>query len=511
MLPILPLLSLFALSLGGSLLLTPLARALARRWGLVDCPDGRRKLHGGAVPVSGGLAILAASVGVLALAAVVPGPLADVLAAKATGLVGLLLGGLTICAVGVADDFHWLRGRHKVLGQVVAVALVLAFGVRIESVRLFDWHLELGLLAVPFTVFWLLGAINALNLLDGMDGLLGSVAGIITLALGGMALLQRDVATAAVAVALGGAVLGFLRYNFPPASIFLGDCGSMMIGLVVGALAIQSSLKGPATVALAAPTALLIIPIFDTAAAIVRRKLTGRSVYCTDRGHLHHCLLRRGLSIRLALLVVSALCLVPVVGVLASVAWSNEALALVSAAAVIATLMLTRLFGHAELMLLHRRIVAVVASFLARPRGEARQDAVHLQGSADWGEFWSRLTECAARLDLRSLSLDVNAPAIQEGYNAVWSRGAGHDDAQDGEGLWRAEIPLRACGQTVGRVEVTGVSDGECVSSKIGAVAALVAEIEEAVCGLVVRRDAAPYRPAGHPHRNGALERASTT
>jgi len=250
---------------------------------------------------------------------------------------------------------------------------------------------------------------------------------------------------------------------------------------------------------------------FDTAAAIVRRKLTGRSVYCTDRGHLHHCLLRRGLSIRLALLVVSALCLVPVVGVLASVAWSNEALALVSAAAVIATLMLTRLFGHAELMLLHRRIVAVVASFLARPRGEARQDAVHLQGSADWGEFWSRLTECAARLDLRSLSLDVNAPAIQEGYNAVWSRGAGHDDAQDGEGLWRAEIPLRACGQTVGRVEVTGVSDGECVSSKIGAVAALVAEIEEAVCGLVVRRDAAPYRPAGHPHRNGALERASTT
>jgi UDP-GlcNAc:undecaprenyl-phosphate GlcNAc-1-phosphate transferase len=509
MLTLLPLLALFALSLGGSLLLIPPARVLARRWGLVDRPDGRRKLHGEAVPLSGGLAVLVVSVAALGLAAAVHGPLAEALAPRATGLVGLLLGALTICAVGVADDCGCLRGRHKLLGQLAAVAVVLAFGVRIESVRLFDGRVELGLLSVPFTLFWLLGAINALNLLDGMDGLLGTVGGLISLALGAMALMQGDAATAAVAAAVAGAVLGFLRYNLPPATVFLGDCGSMLIGLIVGVLAIQGSLKGPATVALAAPTALLIIPIFDTAAAIVRRKLTGRSVYSTDRGHLHHCLLRRGLSIRAALLVVSALCLVTVLGVLASVAWNNEALALLSAGAVVATLVLTRLFGHAELVLLQKRLGSVAASFLARPRGEARELAVRLQGSADWGELWARLTECAARIDLQSARLDVNAPAIQEGYHAVWARD-GADEDEAGQGLWRAEIPLSACGHTVGRVEVTGRRDGECVSSKIAELARLVAEIEEAVAGLALRRH--PAQPhAAPPHRNGALKRAPTT
>ena len=510
MLPLRPLLTIFALSLGGSLLLTPLARALARRWGLVDRPDGRRKLHGAAVPVSGGLAILFASVGVLVLAAAVPGPLANALAAKASGLVGMLLGGLTICAVGVADDFHCLRGRHKLLGQVIAVGIVLAFGVRIESVRLFDWNLELGLLAVPFTLFWLLGAINALNLLDGMDGLLGSVAGIISLALAAMALLQGNVAMAAVALALGGAVLGFLRYNFPPATIFLGDCGSMLIGLAVGVLAILSSLKGPATVALAAPATLLTIPILDTAAAIVRRKLTGRSLYCTDRGHLHHCLLRRGMSSRVALLLVASLCLVTVAGVLASVAWNNEGLALVSAAAVVGTLVLTRLFGYAELVLLRQRVASLAASFLARPGGLPRQAAVRLQGSADWGRLWSHLVECAGRLNLWSVSLNVNAPAIQEGYHAVWARSGVAEDAQDGEGLWRAEIPLSAGGQTVGRVIVVGQRDGECVSSKIAAVAVCIAEIEEEVSGLAIRSHAAQSRALSRPHHNPALEETPT-
>ncbi len=491
---LLPLLALFACGVGINLLLIPAIRALALQGGLVDRPDGRRKLHGHSVPVAGGLAVLAASVAVLLIALVVPGPVGEAMGEKSAGLLGLLLGALTIGAVGVADDLRCLRGRHKLMGQLLAVGLVVAFGVRIEGVRLFDWQVELGLLAIPFTVFWLLGAVNALNLLDGMDGLLGSVGGIILLALGGMALMKGDASTAAVAFVVAGAVLGFLRYNFPPASIFLGDCGSMLIGLVVGVLAIQSSLKGPATAALAAPAALLTIPILDTAAAIIRRKLTGRSIYSTDRGHLHHCLLRRGMSVRLTLLLVSALCLVTVAGVLASVAWNNEILALISAAAVVLTLAVTRLFGHTEFVLVQRRIISVVVSFLSPPRREARQAALRLQGSADWSGLWARLADCAARLDLRSVCLNVNAPAIQEGYYAVWTRG--DDGEEDEQELWRAEIPLNACGQTVGRIEVRGRRDGQCVATKIAAVAHLVAEIEEAVSGLALRRHAGePFAP----------------
>jgi UDP-GlcNAc:undecaprenyl-phosphate GlcNAc-1-phosphate transferase len=505
---LLPLVLLFALSLIACLLLIPLARAGARRYGLVDQPDGRRKLHPRVVPLSGGLAILVASATVLALAVVAPGPLRAILAAKVDGLLGLFLAAVTICAVGVADDFHCLRGRHKLLGQLVAVGIVLAFGVRIDSVRLFDYRLELGLLAIPFTVFWLLGAINALNLLDGMDGLLGTVGGILSLALGAMALLQGDAATAAVAFVLGGALAGFLCYNLPPASIFLGDCGSMLIGLVVGVLAIQSSLKGPATVALAAPATLFTIPILDTVAAILRRKLTGRSVYATDRGHLHHCLLRQGMSSWLALAVVTGLCLVTVLGGLASVAYGNEALAFVSAAAVIATLLLTGLFGKAECVLVQKRLAALVSSFLAPPRGQPREVAVRLQGSADWSELWSNLTECAARLELRSLSLDVNAPAIQEGYHAVWSRADRAEDDPGAQNLWRAEIPLAACGHTVGRVEITGRRESDCVSLKIAEIARELAEVEALATRLAVRRHSPVEHGLPQPHR--AIEESPT-
>src|SRR5437868_2212657 len=151
-------------------------------------------------------------------------------------------------------------------------------------------------MAVPVTLFLLLGAIGSLNLIDGMDGLLSTVGVLVSLAVAGMAVMGGHWLAACAAVALAGALLGFLRYNFPPATIFLGDSGSMLIGLVLGVLAIKSALKTPTTVALMAPAVLLTIPIFDTFAAILRRKLTGRSIYSTDRGHLHHCLLSRGLS-----------------------------------------------------------------------------------------------------------------------------------------------------------------------------------------------------------------------
>src|SRR5205807_3125260 len=236
--------------------------------------------------------------------------------------------------VGLVDDFIRLRGRHKLLGQVVSVLIVMSFGLVVHQISLFGWQVELGLLAYPFTMLWLLGAINSLNLIDGMDGLLSSVGLILTIAIAAIAILAGQSAQAAVAVAMAGALAAFLRYNFPPASIFLGDSGSMLIGLVVGTLAIQSSLKTTATVAMCAPLAILSVPFFDTLMAIVRRKLTGRSIYTTDRGHLHHCLLRRGLSSTRVLLLVSAFSLLTAVSALASLAFHNEFLCVFTVAAV---------------------------------------------------------------------------------------------------------------------------------------------------------------------------------
>jgi UDP-GlcNAc:undecaprenyl-phosphate GlcNAc-1-phosphate transferase len=484
---------LFGLSLVACLLLTPLARGLARRCGLVDRPDGRRKMHDRAIPVAGGLAILVSSVAVLAAAAVVPNPLQEALAAQGGTLFGLLLGAVTICAIGVADDARGLRGRHKLLGQLLAVGIVLGSGVLVDSLEVFGWRIELGVLALPFTAFWLLGAINSLNLLDGMDGLLGSIGLIVCLALALLAGAYGHGAAAGVAVVLAGSLLGFLRYNFPPASVFLGDSGSMLVGLTVGVLAIQSSLKGPATAALAAPVALLILPIFDTTAAIVRRKLTGRSLYTTDRGHLHHCLLRTGLSSRGVLLLVAVLSLVTVGGVLASIAWKSEPLALLSALVVVAILVLTRLFGHAELLLVHKRCTALAVSLLKPPAGQrVQQLEVRLQGTGDWKELWARLTAHALELNLKSVRLDVNAPAIQEGYHARWDRH--HDEGESSE-VWRAEMPLSAAGQSVGRLEITGLRSDGFAWNTMAAVARLVEEIESAVSDLAHAHGERPRLP----------------
>jgi UDP-GlcNAc:undecaprenyl-phosphate GlcNAc-1-phosphate transferase len=394
-------------------------------------------------------------------------------------LFGLLCASMVICAVGMADDFGYLRGRHKLVGQGIAVAIVICCGVMVRNITVFDYTIELGLLSIPFTIFLLLGAINSLNLIDGMDGLLSSMGLIIVLALAAVAMLSGDQpqwTAVFVALALGGALLGFLFYNFPPASVFLGDSGSMLIGLVVGVLAILSSIKGPATIALATPTALLIIPGFATTAAILRRKLTGRSIYDTDRGHLHHCLLRRGYKAYHVLLLLSGFSLITVAGVLLSLTLKSEILAILSAVTVVSILVVTRLFGHGELALLGQRFRSFLSSFVGRPTKEAgKQSSVHFQGSLNWNELWVGIKELSEPLNLQSLRLDVNAPAIHEGYHARWDRS--RDEAEE-QVVWRAEIPLEVHKQAIGRLEIVGYQDDEPIWQKILTLAKLVQGFE---------------------------------
>jgi UDP-GlcNAc:undecaprenyl-phosphate/decaprenyl-phosphate GlcNAc-1-phosphate transferase len=499
------LLVIFAIGFGACFVLTPLARLLALRYGVVDHPDGRRKMHAEPIAATGGLAIFVSGVGALVVAYLAPNPLRHHLQEKDSFLFGLLGAAALISAVGFADDRWGLRGRHKLLGQILAVAIVMGSGVWVSTVRVFGWHLELGLLAGPFTAFWLLGAINALNLLDGMDGLLACVGLILSLAMAVIAAVGGHWVAACLAVALTGAILGFLRYNFPPARIFLGDSGSMLIGLVLGTLAIQSSLKAPATVALAAPLAVLAIPILDTGAAIIRRKLTGRSIYTTDRGHLHHVLLDRGLSCRRVLLLISFFCLLTVVGALVSLALKSELLAILSAIAVVGVLILTRLFGYAEFMLLTKRLSFVTGTlFRGVPRNQPQQLVVRLQGSVNWMGFWGRLVTSAEELNLRTLRLDVNVPAIHEGYHARWDNCP--EDLEESE-LWHADIPLWAHGKALGRLVVTGKQDGLSTGETLVELAKVIEELETILPGrgaTIVRADPAAaleprYRPQSQP------------
>jgi UDP-GlcNAc:undecaprenyl-phosphate GlcNAc-1-phosphate transferase len=477
-----PLFVVFGLALAVCLLVTPLVRTVALSWGLVDEPDGRRKIHARPIPIAGGVAVLLTAAVVLAGAFSVAGPWRDAVSDRWLTLFGLAGAAIVIAVVGVADDYYGMRGRTKLLWQLLAVGIVMFCGVQVDKVRLFGQDHPLGLLAIPFTAFWLIGAINSLNLIDGMDGLLGCLGCIICASLAAMAYMNQHFHVAVIAIAMAGSLLGFLCFNFPPATIFLGDCGSMLIGLVVGVLAIESSLKGPATVALAAPAALLIIPILDTSAAIVRRKLTGRSIYTTDRGHLHHVLLRHGLSNGYVLLLVGALCLVAGSGAFLSLYYNSEALALVSALVVVGLLVATRLFGHAEFLLIKERILAVLfAVRYGHEQGRVHQSSVRLQGSANWKDVWQHVTTYAEQLQLRSVYLDVNAPSLHEGYHARWGRVPADAETPS---FWRAEIPLAVRGQIVGRLEFTGQYGGNPIAEKITQVARIVEDVEMALAAL---------------------------
>jgi UDP-GlcNAc:undecaprenyl-phosphate GlcNAc-1-phosphate transferase len=477
-----PLLAFFALSLVLSIFLTPLARALARRWGYTDKPDERRKLHGQAIPVAGGIALLLASLATVSgvfLSGLCPDSWSEEFSKDAPFWLGLAAASIFICGVGILDDRGCLRGRYKLLGQVIAITILVSAGLIVDTIRVADTDLPLNLMAIPFTVFFLLGAINSLNLLDGMDGLLGTVGLIVTLAFAGMAVMGEKWVAACVAVTVAGALLGFLRYNFPPASIYLGDAGSMLIGLVIGSLAIKSSLKTPTTFALAAPVAILAIPILDTTAAIFRRKLTGRSIYTTDRGHLHHCLLRHGFSKGVVLLFVSFFCLLSVAGAYLSITLDREWLALLAVFTVAVTLVSMRWFGYGEMLLVSDRI-KVLASSILRLRGSVgpQNSAIRLQGSGAWTDQWAILTQAAEEMALKAMRLDINAPALHESYHGRWVNPGDEDTTEAGDTSWSVAIPLLWQGQTVGRLEISGGRDYQPVWQKIATLTKLVDDLE---------------------------------
>ena len=480
----LTLLKIFLVALIGSLLLTPMVRRLALRLGMVDVPDQHRKLHSGPVPLGGGIAVVGGCCLALAVAFALSARWRERFSDESVSLAGLFLATLVICGLGLLDDRFRLRGRQKLAGQVLAGVIVLSTGLVIQQVTVFDWRIELGLLAVPFTLFWILGATNALNLIDGVDGLATSVGIVLSVAVSIMALLAGHMTDAFLAMAVAGGLAGFLVYNAPPASIFLGDAGSMFVGLLLGTLAIRSSLKGPATIALAAPAALLAIPILDVAMAILRRKLTGRSIYATDRGHLHHRLIGRGYGAGRTVVTIGLLCSLTAVAAVFSEYSKNDILAVAAVIAVVAVLAISRLFGDREFVLLLRRLKQLAASLIPRwNRREERSGVLQarIQGSGQWDELWETLTTFAERFDLNGIQLNVHLPAQDEEYHASWQRKERPREAE----IWRSEIPLIANDITVGRLRITGQCSNCSVCAWMGELIAGLKPFETQMLELI--------------------------
>jgi UDP-GlcNAc:undecaprenyl-phosphate GlcNAc-1-phosphate transferase len=223
--------------------------------------------------------------------------------------------------------------------------------------------------------------------------------------------------------------------------------------------------------------AILAIPILDTMAAIFRRKLTGRSIFTTDREHIHHCLLRHGFSKIKVLMLVSLFCMLSVVGAYLGISLNNEWLALLAAVTVVFILIGMRWFGHGETMLVADRLKNLARSVLKLPGSGSNDSAILLQGKGAWTDPWTRLIQSAEELGLKSMRLDVNAPALHESYNARWVDPC-EEDLEVGETCWTAALPLVWQDQTVGRLEVSGRRDGQPIWKKIAELTKLVDELE---------------------------------
>jgi len=273
-----------------ALISTPLVRSLAFRVKAVDVPRDSRRMHNHPVPRMGGLAIFFGFIlSVLLFLPLTP------------QLRGMLLGGVVIVILGIFDDIYALPALPKLLVQIGAALIAVETGSRIEFLSNFNifsqnpfW--ELGILAVPISVLWIVGITNAVNLIDGLDGLACGVSTISSMTFLVIALIVSEPEVAILTAALAGACIGFLPYNMNPARIFMGDTGSTFLGFILACTSIQGLFKFYAIISFAVPFLMLGLPIFDTAFAVFRRLAHGQSPMHPDRGHIHHRLIDMGFS-----------------------------------------------------------------------------------------------------------------------------------------------------------------------------------------------------------------------
>ncbi|MBN2980691.1 undecaprenyl/decaprenyl-phosphate alpha-N-acetylglucosaminyl 1-phosphate transferase [Cohnella algarum] len=295
----------FALALALSLALTPLVRKLAFKVGAMDVPD-QRKVHTRVMPRLGGVAIYAAfTASMLLFLPFLPEHFLN--AYDLNLIMALLSGGTLIVLLGALDDRFTLSAKLKLLVQIAAACVVVfGFDIQINLVNIpfgsamqpvAEW------LSIPLTILWIVGVTNAINLIDGLDGLAAGVSAIAIGTILVMSALMGQEAVILLAVTLLGAVIGFLKYNFHPAKIFMGDSGSLFLGFALAMLSMLG-FKQITVVSFVTPLLIIGVPLSDTFFAIVRRWKSKKPIFAPDKGHLHHCLQQLGFSHRKTVLII---------------------------------------------------------------------------------------------------------------------------------------------------------------------------------------------------------------
>ncbi len=495
----------FVLAFVVALVFVPVAKLIAIWGGVVDRPDKSRKLHARTVPLAGGITIGVCLPIVLGASVFFSEAVYRSLETSWISLLGLALGSAVMLMVGLADDRWGVAGRKKLVGQILSAGIFLAFfflqnyvNTNSSAIVLFGGSVHFAV-AFVFLFVWLIGSVNAVNLIDGADGLASTVGTIASISI--FLMVSKSHGTGIIpwegimAIGLSGILLGFLFYNFPPATTFLGDSGSMLSGLLIGCLAIQSSHAQPISIALFAPIAIVAVPFFDSFVAILRRRLTGRSIYTVDRGHLHHTLLERGLSPRGMLAVVAVLCSISALGGVLSSHLGSPWYAIGSVVLVVGGLVSGRVFGFTEMQLLVRRLNGLGRKWVmpdSKLSEFPHQQKTHLQGSRNWDVLWEAITEFAEERGLSEVRLDLNLPWLHEGYHAVWHRRV---DAESNS-RWVTRVPLTGEGRTYGRLDISGPLTNSSMYHLLGDLAELLESLETVIVKLAQSPDSQAVTPA---------------
>jgi len=428
-----------ALSAAAAFVLTPIVRNFARDRGWVDRPDGRRKLHVTPVPRLGGVAVYGAFALVCALLVVLEklGSIsADI---SGSAYLHLLIGCGAVMAIGVADDIADVRPLSKILVQAAAGLYLYLNGYQMTGLSnpLTGESIQLGFLSAPLTVLWFVAMSNAFNLIDGLDGLAAGVGLFSTTTLFIACAINERWEIAIIAAALGGALLGFLRYNFNPASVFLGDSGALFVGFALAAIAVRGSMKSSAAIAVAAPVLALAVPILDASIAMVRRFVRGDDLFRADGDHIHHRLLRMGLTPRRVVILLYGVAASFGAVSLFTMTSKSQIVGLVVLATSVITWIGVQQLGYAEFSEMQR---AFRYGLINERRAVGNNVylatlAERLSAASDFERLWAILTDAAARLQFDRLELRFAAGVMpgpgfrewegrQEGLSdpaAVWT------------------------------------------------------------------------------------------
>ena len=291
--------------------MVPLIRRYAILNGVMDDDRDFRRVHNGSIPRLGGVGIYLAFYLPFLGFLFYQNRISNFLFSDIRQFLGLLICSTIILGLGIYDDIKGANAGKKLTVQTIAAIILYFFGFEIQIItNPFGSAIHLGWLSLPVTVFWLVGLSNAFNLIDGIDGLASGVAFFATSALLAVALFLGNILPSLFTAALAGATLGFLRYNFNPARIFMGDSGSLFLGFTIAAISIHGSAKAHAAVAILIPIVALGLPIMDTLLAIARRVYRGLPIPTADREHIHHKLIQYGFSHRRTAFVLYGFCIV---------------------------------------------------------------------------------------------------------------------------------------------------------------------------------------------------------